>query len=239
MTGDLTRPPAWAGTEAPNPGLSRYYREIFLLLQGLLLLATSALSLVICVWAWTLTASPFVWFDGVLSPDGVEALRPSRWLTWGHAAICVLFLLTSLVCRRYGVGASLFHVLLSVIWAVGAAAALSLELVHVNPGAVLQPTVREAVALLLALTAGQVASVFVFEHTRGVEWWNAPAYAALTAALVSMPLFYAIAYAGEDWIWLNRMSIDVALKALMAFALLVPYFILRPVVRPREGMGGY
>jgi hypothetical protein len=35
------------------------------------------------------------------------------------------------------------------------------------------------------------------------------------------------------------MSIDIALKALMAFALLVPYFILRPVVRPREGMGGY
>jgi uncharacterized PurR-regulated membrane protein YhhQ (DUF165 family) len=239
VTGDLTRPPAWAGTEAPNPGLSRYHREILLFLQGLLLLATSALALAVCVWAWTLTASPFVWFDGVLSPDGVEALRPSRWLTWGHAAICVLFLLTSLVCRRYGVGAALVHLLLSVIWVVGAATAMSLEFVDVNPGAVLQPSVREAVALLLALTAGQVASVYVFEHTRGVEWWNAPAYAALTATLVSMPLFYAIAYAGEDWIWLNRMSIDVALKALMAFALLVPYFVLRPFVRPREGMGGY
>jgi uncharacterized PurR-regulated membrane protein YhhQ (DUF165 family) len=137
------------------------------------------------------------------------------------------------------VGAALVHVLLSVIWAVGAAAAMSLEFVHVNPGAVLQPSVREAVALLLALTAGQVASVYVFEHTRGVEWWNAPAYAALTATLVSMPLFYVIAYAGQDWIWLNRLSIDVALKALMAFALLVPYFVLRPLVRPREGMGGY
>ena len=79
----------------------------------------------------------------------------------------------------------------------------------------------------------------MFEHTRGVEWWNAPAYAALTATLVSMPLFYAMAYAGEDWIWLNRMSIDVALKALMAFVLLVPYFVLRPLVRPRAGMGGY
>jgi len=84
-----------------------------------------------------------------------------------------------------------------------------------------------------------VASVYVFEHTRGVEWWNAPAYAALTATLVSMPLFYAMAYAGEDRIWLNRMSIDIALKALMAFVLLMPYYLLRPIVRPREGLGGY
>jgi len=239
VTGDLTRPPVWAGTEASHPGLSRYHREIILLLQCLLLLGTSALALAVCVWAWTLTASPFVWFDGVLGPDGVEALRPSRWLTWGHAAICGLFLLTSLVSRRYGVGAALLHVLLSVIWVVGAAATMSLEFVHVGLEAVVQPSVREAVALLLALTAGQVASVYVFEHTRGVEWWNAPAYAALTATLVSMPLFYAMAYAGEDRIWLNRMSIDIALKALMAFVLLMPYYLLRPIVRPREGLGGY
>ena len=90
MTGDLTRPPAWAGTEAPNPGLSSYRREIFLFLQGLLLLATSAMALVVCAWAWTLTAWPFVWFDGVLSPDGEHC---------GQAALIALVPAYRQVCR--------------------------------------------------------------------------------------------------------------------------------------------
>ena len=76
-------------------------------------------------------------------------------------------------------------------------------------------------------------------RTRGVEWWNAPAYAALTAALITMPLYYVLAFAGSSWIWLNHMAIDIALKSLMAFALLIPYLLLRPFVRPKEGLGGF
>jgi len=38
---------------------------------------------------------------------------------------------------------------------------------------------------------------------------------------------------------LSCMAIDIALKALMSFALLVPYVLLRPVIRPSEGLGGY
>jgi uncharacterized PurR-regulated membrane protein YhhQ (DUF165 family) len=99
--------------------------------------------------------------------------------------------------------------------------------------------VRQVAALLTALTLGQAAAVMVFDRTRGVEWWNAPAYAALTAALIAMPVFYLLAFAGSDWVWLHHMAIDIALKALMSFALLVPYFLLRPVIRPSEGLGGY
>lgn len=239
MTGDLTRPPAMSGAQAPLTIVERYSREIRFALRIMLLAATGALAVPVCAWAWSLTSTPFAWFDGVLSPEGVEALRPSQWLTWGHAAITTLFLITNLVCRRYGSGWALVHVLFSTLWAVGGLTAVSLDFVQLDPGAAVQLSAREVLSLLIALTVGQAASVFVFEHTRGVEWWNAPAYAALTATLIASPLFHALAYTGTDWIWLHRMSIDVALKALMAFALLVPYYLLRPVVHPREGMGGY
>jgi hypothetical protein len=35
------------------------------------------------------------------------------------------------------------------------------------------------------------------------------------------------------------MSIDAGVKAAMSFALLIPYFALRPIVRPSGGLGGF
>ena len=240
MTGNLTRPPAAAGTPAPDMGLfERYARELGLASRLVVLVLSAALAVPLMAWSWSLTAHPFRFFDGILSPPGVEALRPSLWLTWGHAAITSLFLVTNLVCRRYGPGWALVQVVLSTLAAAIALVTLSPEFAAALAQQAAQFTGRELVSLLVALGMGQAVSVYVFEHTRGVEWWNAPAYAALTASLVSMPLFYALAYFGSDWVWLNRMSIDIALKALMAFALLVPYYLLRPVVRPLEGYGGY
>jgi hypothetical protein len=54
-----------------------------------------------------------------------------------------------------------------------------------------------------------------------------------------MFIFYPLAYAGTDEMWLNRMAVDAGVKAAVSFALLVPYFALRPLVRPLAGYGGF
>ncbi|MEQ1755878.1 MAG: VUT family protein [Micropepsaceae bacterium] len=206
---------------------------------GLALLVSIGATLGTFYLSWVLTAEPFRMFDGVFSPVDAESLHPSRWLTWGHASVASCFLITNLVNRRYGEQMALAHVVASSMLCALVAAAISsgaIELPQLPP---LSPTLRQVAAFMTALMLGQAASVIVFDRTRGVEWWNAPAYSALTATLISMPLYYAFAYAGEDWVWLNRMAIDIALKAVAAFVLLIPYFLLRPVVRPGEGLGGF
>ena len=189
--------------------------------------------------AWEMRAAPLTWFDGVLSPAGQPDLYPSQWLTIGHAIVPVLFLLNNLVNRRYGEHFALAHVIAS--WTTATLIALA-AIFRLDPSFVVAdqlPNARVAAAFLGAMMIGQLAGVFVFDRTRGVEWWRAPLYSALASSFLAMFLFYVLAYIGGDWIWLNRMSVDAGVKAAMSFALLVPYLILRPIVRPLGGLGGY
>ncbi|MCE9522746.1 MAG: VUT family protein [Alphaproteobacteria bacterium] len=189
--------------------------------------------------AWQMRGTPLYWFDGILSPPGRPELYPSHWLTVGHAIVPVVFLISNLVNRRSGEHIAIMHVILS--WAAAALMALVVlsEIAPQSADAGHIPGTRMAGAYLGAMMLGQLAGVFVFDRTRGVEWWRAPLYSALTASFLGVFLFYVIAFAGGDWIWLNRMSVDAGLKAAMSFALLVPYLVLRPVVRPLGGLGGY
>lgn len=181
--------------------------------------------------AWQFRLTPLTVFDGVLSPRGVPELYPSTWLTVGHAIVPVVFLIANLVNRRLGDDYTIAHVLVSwALVAVGAA-------VLIAPADA--PSVRVAVTFLGAMVLGQLAGTFVFDRTRGVVWWKAPLYGALTSSFVAMFLFYPLAYLGGDWIWLNRMSVDAGTKAAMSFLLLVPYYLLRPIVRPGGGLGGF
>lgn len=189
--------------------------------------------------AWQMRDAPLTLFDGILSPPGRPEFYPSHWLSVGHAIVPVIFLIANLVNRRYGEDFALAHVFGS--WSLVSLMAVAM-LFHAHPslphpGAV--PSVRVAAAFLGAMSIGQLAGVYVFDRTRGIEWWNAPVYSALTHTFVGMILFYVGAYAGTDWVWLNRMSVDIGVKAAMAFALLLPYLLLRPIVRPTAGLGGF
>jgi uncharacterized PurR-regulated membrane protein YhhQ (DUF165 family) len=205
---------------------------------ALLLVPAVAVTLVLLV-AWQLRTVPFVFFDGVLSPPRQPELYPSNWLTMGHAVVPVVFLVANLVNRRYGEDYALAHVFVS--WSLAALMAVGVAL-HVHPllpPAGDPPSLRVAASFACAMAAGQLAAVYVFDRTRGVVWWKAPLYSALTSTFIAMFLFYPAAYAGTERFWANQMAIDAGVKALMSFLLLVPYMALRPVVRPYAGLGGY
>jgi len=195
--------------------------------------------LVILLLAWDVRWIPLTIFDGILSPPGKPEFYPSTWLTLGHAVVPLVFLLTNLVNRRFGEDFALDFVLAA--WASAALMALAM-MYRVDPGLPLAgevPPLRIAASFFGAMVLAQLLGVFVFDRTRGVDWWKAPLYSALAASLAFTFVFYPAAYLGEDWPWANRMSIDAGVKAALSFVFLLPYLALRPVVRPLGGFGGF
>lgn len=197
-----------------------------------------AASVVTLAAAWDLRSSPITALDDVLT-QGRPDLYPSLWLTAGHFMVPVIFLLTNLVNRRYGQDYAIAHVLSS--WALAAVLAVA-AINRVDPrlpdvGAL--PDMRTVGAFLAAFVIAQTFGAFVFDRTRGIVWWHAPLYAALASSFLSMFIFYPAAYFGTDPVWINHMAVDVGVKAAMSFVLLAPYFIMRPIIRPMPGFGGF
>jgi uncharacterized PurR-regulated membrane protein YhhQ (DUF165 family) len=208
--------------------------------RDLVLLAAPAIAVTLTLYiAWVMRGTPFTLFDGVLTPPRHPELYPSRWLGIGHAIVPVIFLIANLVNRRLGEDYAIAHVFLSWSLALAAALAVLFQAHPLLPPAGAVPGLRVAGSFLGAMVIGQLAGVYVFDRTRGVVWWKAPVYSALTTSFVAMFLFYPAAYAGENTPWLHQMSIDAGVKALMSFAMLIPYLLLRPIVRPSAGLGGF
>jgi hypothetical protein len=207
--------------------------------RAILRLAVPVLaSVVTLAAAWDLRTSPITALDDLIAA-GRPDLYPSTWLTAGHFMVPVIFLLTNLVNRRYGQDYGIAHVLAS--WALAAVVAIA-AINKVDPrlpvtGAL--PELRVVIAFVAAFVVAQSFGALVFDRTRGVVWWHAPLYAALASSFLSMFIFYPAAYFGTDPIWINHMALDVGVKAAMSFVLLVPYFILRPIIRPMPGFGGF
>ena len=202
------------------------------------LAAPVAASVVTLAAAWELRLNPITTLDSLLAPDRPD-LFPSTWLTAGHFMVPVIFLLTNLVNRRYGQDYAIAHVLAS--WALAALVAIA-AINKVDPRLPVAgslPELRVSVAFLAAFVLAQSFGAFIFDRTRGVVWWHAPLYAALGSSFISMFIFYPAAYFGTNPIWINHMAVDVGVKAAMSFVLLVPYLILRPVIRPMPGFGGF
>lgn len=238
LTGQASRLAAQGGTIVSHAP-PRVHWTVSLVRDIAVLSGPAAAVAVTLAIAWELREVPLTVFDGVLSPPGVPDLYPSAWLTVGHAIVPVIFLIANLVNRRYGDNYTIAHILSS--WALVAVVMIAaiLQFDARLPLAGEVPSLRVAAAFFGALVLGQLAGAFVFDRTRGVVWWQAPFYGALTSSFAATFIFYPFAYIGGDWIWLNHMSVDAGVKALMSFALLVPYYALRPIVRPSGGLGGF
>lgn len=181
-------------------------------------------------WAWK--SIPATWFDGM-----IPSMTPSAWLTQGHVLVAAAFFLNNLVSRRYGMDLAVWHVLTSWI-ILGLLVIASLARVDPRLPDIALPPVLEAFAFAGGLILAHVAAAFVFDRTRGIHWWTAPLYASLIGGVVFVAIFYGVVQPGGAE-WTTRALLDAGVKAVMAVAMLIPYFVLRPVVRPMPGFGGF
>lgn len=224
------------GTEVVNP--PRKKENLFIVAAratARLILPVAALAGVLFL-AYAYRLAPVTLFDGRFPPD--QALfQPGLWLTAGHLILPLAFFAVSLTNRRYGLNYAVAQIMAA--WAIVAGAlayAYVYKGIELAPGPF--PDARTVVAFTVALLMAQLVSAIVFDGTRGVRWWSAPLFSGLWAAIVFAAIFYPSAYLGAGEPWLNRMSVHLGIMTVAAFVLLVPYWMLRGVIRPLPGFAG-
>lgn len=171
------------------------------------------------------------WFD-----DGSGQVLPGSWLTLGHILLPFTFFAVHLANRRFGLAYAVAQIFLAWL-AIGVLIAGSDVLNAPLGGAI--PSTRTSAAFVGALIAAQLGAAWVFDRTRGVWWWQAPLLGSLVGAILFAGLFYPLAYLGTGFAWTEWMWLHLAAMIAMAVAMLVPYWMLRRLVPPLPGFGGY
>lgn len=164
-------------------------------------------------------------------------LNPGYWMTFGHLALPLIFLVLNLVNRRHGPGVTIMSIVLSWVLVAGV---FSWAVFTYGLNAVEGRLASLGVAATFfgALFAGQLASVYLFDQVRGIPWWRAPFYGALIGGLVFAGLFYGQTAYGSDEPWANRLVLMGGLYAGAAFVNVFIYYLLRRLIRPLPGFGG-
>ena len=101
------------------------------------------------------------------------------------------------------------------------------------------PSVRVVAAFAGAFFVAGFLSIVAFDGARGPRWWTAPLIGSLVAALIFAPIFYPAAFLGRQTPWFAHMGIHAGLLIAGAVLSLLPYWLLRRIVQPLPGYGGY
>ena len=161
-----------------------------------------------------------------------------RWLTVSHLLLPVAFLSVHLTNRRYGPSYAFAQVVLSFAALAAATIFGSKAIMMFLPEAVV-PSVRFVAAFGGAFFVASFIGIIAFDGARGPRWWTAPLTGSVVASLVFAPIFYAAAFAGTPTPWFAHMGIHAGLLIGGAILALIPYWLLRRIVQPLPGFGGY
>ncbi len=140
--------------------------------------------------------------------------------------------------RRYGPGYSFAQLLAAMV--------ISLAVILVNPASIDQwvitmPAItgRTVLSFGAALLAANFVGITFFDAARGPRWWTAPLAASFTASLVFSAIYYPAAFAGVDERWTDSAVVHFVVFFGMSVLLLIPDWLLRPAMRPINGMNGF
>jgi hypothetical protein len=101
------------------------------------------------------------------------------------------------------------------------------------------PPMREAAAFGAAFFAAAFVSTVVYDGARGANWWTAPLFGFLAIAIVFPLVFFPVSYLGMNTSWFDHALEYAALIACEGIVLLIPFYILRRIIPPLPGFGGY
>lgn len=101
-------------------------------------------------------------------------------------------------------------------------------------------SLRAMLAFCVAFFLANFASITFFDGARGPRWWSAPLAASFAASLVFSAIYYPAAFAGGEQVaWTDSALVHFALFFGESVLLLIPYWLLRPAMRPIDGLNGY
>lgn len=183
----------------------------------------------------TALAALYLYMD---TPLPYFADAQGHWLTLSHLLLPLAFLAIHLTNRRYGPSYAFAQIVLSFA-ALASATLFGGHLIQMFLPETVVPSMREVVAFGAAFFVAGFLSIIAFDGARGPRWWTAPLIASVVAALVFAPVFYMAAFVGTKTPWFNHMGIHAGLLVAGAVLSLLPYWLLRRVVQPLPGFGGY
>ena len=178
----------------------------------------------------TLLLAVYLYADAVISARMAQGVS----LTIADLVLPGCWTIIHLTNRRYGPA-----------YAFGQLAAgfvLAALVALVNPGDIDNwlpdlPTLtwRAVLAFFAAFGIANFVAIIVFDAARGTRWWSAPLAASAAAAFVYSGLYYPLAFGGQP---MNALA-HFLLYLMEGVALLLPYCLLRPAMRPLNGMNGF
>jgi uncharacterized PurR-regulated membrane protein YhhQ (DUF165 family) len=177
----------------------------------------------------TVGAACLVYTDISVEGLGTFAGRP---ISLGLVLIPLTFFVIHLTNRRYGATYALGQVVIA--WGVALAAIPSL-LPMITPSVDLRTLAGFGAGLFLA----QLVAIVLFDGMRGPTWWKAPLFASLGGGIVLCIVAFPVSFAGTSPGWAREMVsyLEIALGA--SVLMLIPYGLLRSLVPPSPGFGGY
>ncbi|HJW42682.1 MAG TPA: hypothetical protein VJ476_15825 [Rhizomicrobium sp.] len=166
------------------------------------------------------------------------AERGTHWLTVSHLLMPVAFLAVHLTNRRYGPAYAFAQIVMSFAALAAATIFGRALIVQFLPEAVV-PSLRTVVAFASAFFVAGFVGIIAFDGARGPRWWTAPLLGSIVASLVFAPIFYAAAFAGTQTPWFGHMGVHTGILIAGSILALIPFWLLRRVVQPMPGFGGY
>lgn len=94
---------------------------------------------------------------------------------------------------------------------------------------------RGVLSFFLVFGIANFVAIVAFDGARGRRWWSAPLAASIAASFVYCGLYYPLAFGMLGAAALAHFVLFLGVSA----ALLGPYWLLRPAMRPLPGMNGY
>ncbi len=179
---------------------------------------------------------PFRLFDGLTGDSPIFAL--SNWLSRGDLLLCFTFMFLLLITRSHGsvfvgrtVGLAWLLVTLIVV----------ILLIYMAPNLNQSdlPSGRFLTGFLMSWYLGQLIAVYVYDYTRGGQWWRAPLYGGVFGFAVQVGIYFPVIYGSSQAPWLSWMVIDFAMKVLIVLGFLPLYYSLRRSFKPYLGAGVY
>ena len=146
-------------------------------------------------------------------------------LTYGAFSYPIAFLITDLANRSYG------KLVARKIVYIGFAIGISFTLIFSTKFADLI-SVRIAIGSGTAFLVAQLLDVQIFDKLRKREWFIAPLTSSLIGSTIDTFLFFSISFYATGIPWVTLSLGDLAVKILVALAMLIPFRILLGTLKP-------
>jgi uncharacterized PurR-regulated membrane protein YhhQ (DUF165 family) len=185
-----------------------------------------------------LLGAAYLYSDDLLPLQWAPASFRNAGLATGDLILPGCWYCIQLTNRRYGSGYALAHLLAAMVVGLG--------VIVINPGSIDERVItmpaitgRAVLSFGAAFVGANLVGITFFEAARGPRWATAPLMASTAASYVFSAIYYPAAFAGVYERWTDSAIAHLVVFADMSVLLLVPYWLLRPAMRPTNGMNGY